>query len=78
MDSIQSDLHTAILPRLHRSVDVLLFNPPYVPTEDSEEAAAQQSADIAGSWAGGLTGMNVTDRVLGAVDVSSERGHRVC
>jgi release factor glutamine methyltransferase len=40
--------------------DVVLFNPPYVPTEESELG----STDIEASYAGGLDGRVVTDRFL--------------
>lgn len=52
-------------------MDILLFNPPYVPTDTSEVSSAQSSADIAGSWAGGTDGMEITDRLLQDVEVSS-------
>lgn len=46
-----------------------MFNPPYVPTSDDEAGAAQHGAGIAGSWAGGADGMQVTDTLLRQVDV---------
>lgn len=46
-----------------------MFNPPYVPTSDEEADAAQRGAGIAGSWAGGADGMQVTDALLRQVDV---------
>ncbi|KAG6371668.1 hypothetical protein JVT61DRAFT_9383 [Boletus reticuloceps] len=55
--------------RLRRSVDIILFNPPYVPTDREESVHAQGSAGIAGSWAGGLDGMEVTNRFLDNVGV---------
>lgn len=64
-------------------VDVLVFNPPYVPTEDvpvvqpgdgegevgggGEEAWERESRLLALSYAGGRDGMEVTDRMLGEV-----------
>ena len=44
------------------SLDVLLFNPPYVPTTDEEQAAAGGGA--AAAWAGGADGLRVTARLL--------------
>ena len=55
--------------RLGQAVDILVFNPPYVPTSDDEAGAAQHGAGIAGSWAGGADGMQVTDTLLRQVDV---------
>jgi hypothetical protein len=46
-----------------------VFNPPYVPTCDVELDDAQRDANIAGSWAGGADGMQVTDAFLRQVDV---------
>lgn len=50
-------------------IDVLLFNPPYVPTEADEARAAQNDAGIQGSWAGGSMGMEITNKVLGNLEV---------
>ncbi len=63
IDVIQCDLLGPLLPRLHGAVDVLLFNPPYVPTPDEEVARG----GIAAAWAGGNRGRMVTDRLLPAV-----------
>jgi len=52
-----------------------VFNPPYVPTSEDEVGAAQHGAGIAGSWAGGSDGMQVTDTLLRQVDgLLSPRG----
>ena len=40
-----------------------------MPTYDEEVDAAQRDAGIAGSWAGGADGMQVTDALLRQVDV---------
>ncbi|CAD6892448.1 unnamed protein product [Tilletia laevis] len=45
-------------------IDLLVFNPPYVPTLEEEEALAQQAAGIAGSWAGGQTGTRLVDELI--------------
>lgn len=50
-------------------MDLLIFNPPYVPTEDQEVENAQSEAKIAGSWAGGAVGMDVTDCLLAQAPV---------
>lgn len=57
--------------RLKHAVDILIFNPPYVPTYDDEADDAQQGASIQGAWAGGKDGMQVTDILLDQVEVSS-------
>lgn len=46
-DAIAGDLLLPMLPRLAGKVDVLLFNPPYVPTEDEEVPRAGAIADAA-------------------------------
>lgn len=48
---------------------MLVFNPPYVPTEDEEMTGAQAGRAIEGSWAGGQQGMLVTAKVLQGLDV---------
>ncbi|KAI9572683.1 S-adenosyl-L-methionine-dependent methyltransferase [Boletus coccyginus] len=64
LNPITCDLFIPLLTRLRRCVDVVIFNPPYVPTDHEESLHAQDSAGIAGSWAGGLGGMEVTSRCL--------------
>ena len=44
----------------HMTFDIILFNPPYVPTPDDEI----QGNDIEVSWAGGTNGRRVIDRFL--------------
>lgn len=55
--------------RLFNKVDVILFNPPYVPTSEEEALQAQDLRNIQGSWAGGLDGMQVTYAFLDRVEV---------
>lgn len=59
--TMQADLLTAFRPG---SIDVLVFNPPYVPTPDEELGEAERTADISASWAGGERGRRVLDRLL--------------
>ncbi|OZC06283.1 putative methylase [Onchocerca flexuosa] len=56
VEVIQCDLLSAL--KLSSLIDVLLFNPPYVPTE--QEAAS----DSVRRWAGGPTGRSAVDRLF--------------
>ena len=70
IEPIVASLARPLSSRLGQAVDILVFNPPYVPTSDDEVDTAQHGAGIAGSWAGGADGMQVTDTLLRQVDVS--------
>jgi release factor glutamine methyltransferase len=56
----ECDLASSLLPEMQQSIDVLLFNPPYVPTPDDEVG----SKGIEASWAGGVNGRRVVDRAV--------------
>ena len=60
VEVIETDLVSGLEERLYGKVDILLFNPPYVPTPDEEVG----TKDVAASWAGGLDGRRVIDRFL--------------
>lgn len=64
VEVIRSDLLSAVEGRVRGCVDVLLFNPPYVPTPPEEVG----SDGIEAAWAGGQDGREVIDRVLPRVD----------
>jgi len=65
------DLASALLTDLKGSIDVLIFNPPYVPTPDDEVG----SDGIEASWAGGADGRVVIDRALPQIaELLSETG----
>ena len=59
-DTLVGDLCGPLSARLRGQVDVLLFNPPYVPTDDDELG----HSDLRAAWAGGADGMAVTSRFL--------------
>ncbi|KAK3996535.1 methyltransferase domain-containing protein [Cladorrhinum sp. PSN332] len=79
--AIQGDLHA---PLRNNRVDVLVFNPPYVPTEEmpclpeisqDKTTFEQDSALLALSYAGGKDGMETTNKVIDSLpDLLSERG----
>ena len=71
LDVINASLALPLITRLSGKVDVIVFNPPYVPTWDEEVEDAQLARGIEGSWAGGKDGMQVTDQLLPVVPVSS-------
>lgn len=71
-----ASLAEPLYTRLRGQVDILLFNPPYVPTEKEEAGMAQNDADIRGSWAGGEDGMAITNLLLDRVEeLLSQRGY---
>mmetsp|Transcript_24536 Transcript_24536/g.45403 ORF Transcript_24536/g.45403 Transcript_24536/m.45403 type:complete len:278 (-) Transcript_24536:100-933(-) len=57
---LKCDLATPLLGSLGGLIDVLIFNPPYVPTPDDEVGGT----GIEASWAGGTNGRLVVDRAL--------------
>lgn len=58
--AMKCDLATPLLEELKNKVDVLIFNPPYVPTPEDEVG----SEGIEASWAGGANGRVVFDRAI--------------
>ncbi|CAK0786018.1 hypothetical protein CVIRNUC_009231 [Coccomyxa viridis] len=71
VELIQGDLLKPLIPRFQHQVDLLIFNPPYVPTPDDELTRT----DIARAWAGGNRGRAIIDKFLPQVkEVLSPRG----
>jgi release factor glutamine methyltransferase len=66
LNPINTNLVSPILERIEAvgGADVLVFNPPYVPTEEDELTKTQLEAEIGATWAGGADGMVVTNIVL--------------
>ncbi|PWN52429.1 putative methylase [Violaceomyces palustris] len=64
LNAIRTSLLESLTGRLENKVDLLLFNPPYVPTEEEEERMAQAEQSIQGSWAGGNTGTRLVDTII--------------
>lgn len=62
LDSVRASLSHGL--RL-RSVDLIVFNPPYVPTCESE--IDHQAGSITASWAGGFDGLTITSQFLALV-----------
>jgi release factor glutamine methyltransferase len=60
MDFIQASLFSAL--NLAVSFDLILFNAPYLPSEEGEEASW-----IGRAWAGGASGREVVDRFISQV-----------
>ena len=71
VEPILCDLASPLLDKLSGKVDVLIFNPPYVPTPDDEVG----SAGIEASWAGGKDGRIVLDRTLPQIARLLSRPH---
>lgn len=85
LSSLNGDLGSALRPG---SVDILIFNPPYVPTESvpsistsphqqvrSKPTFEESSHLLSLSYAGGLHGMEVTNRMLAQLpETLSTRG----
>ncbi|KAK4766354.1 hypothetical protein SAY87_007996 [Trapa incisa] len=68
---INTDIMSGLEKRLEGLVDVMVVNPPYVPTPEDEVG----QAGITSAWAGGEDGRVVIDRILPVADtVLSERG----
>ncbi|XP_051118465.1 uncharacterized protein LOC127242812 [Andrographis paniculata] len=68
---INTDIASGLESRLSKSVDVLVVNPPYVPTPEEEVGRG----GIAAAWAGGENGRTVIDKILPVADeLLSEKG----
>ncbi|KZO94996.1 S-adenosyl-L-methionine-dependent methyltransferase, partial [Calocera viscosa TUFC12733] len=64
LNPVITSLIQGLSPRLLGNVDLLVFNPPYVPTDEEEVIRAQSDRTISGAWAGGSHGMSVAQELL--------------
>ena len=69
MHVVNGSLASPFQSRLAQQIDVVIFNPPYVPTLEEEASDAQLSGSIGGAWAGGTDGMKITNVLLRQIDV---------
>lgn len=67
---IQGDLFTAL--RATEKFDAILFNAPYLPTEEAEGKSWVERA-----WSGGLTGRQVIDRFISKVPMHLNQSSRI-
>ncbi len=68
---VQTNFLDAFAVRLYKQFDVIVFNPPYVPTPHEE----LNRTDIYASWAGGWKGREVVDQLLPQLQhLLSDRG----
>lgn len=71
VSAVVCDLAGPFAARLRKKVDVLIFNPPYVPTDEVEVAEATGNRGLQSAWAGGSNGMTITNRLLAQVEVGA-------
>ncbi|GJS31057.1 HemK methyltransferase family member 2-like protein [Tanacetum coccineum] len=68
---LTTNIASGIEKRLSGMVDLMVINPPYVPTPEEEVG----SSGIASAWAGGENGRSVIDKILPVADnLLSEKG----
>jgi release factor glutamine methyltransferase len=67
---VQGDLFTAI--RIGEKFDLILFNAPYLPSEDTED-----NSWLGRAWSGGVTGRQVIDRFIPEAPKYLKRDGRV-
>nr|GMD73768.1 hemK methyltransferase family member 2 [Ipomoea batatas] len=71
VELVNTDIASGMEARMAGLVDVMVVNPPYVPTPEEEVGCE----GITSAWAGGENGRTVIDKILPVADeVLSERG----
>jgi hypothetical protein len=66
-ETVVSNLLEAFPTHHYNSIDLLLFNPPYVPTEEHEHQNVNQDDMIMNAYAGGAKGRVILDRLIPAI-----------
>jgi release factor glutamine methyltransferase len=75
IELVRGDLVSWARTNPGRLFDVVVFNPPYVPTDQDELLRARVDMDIAAAWAGGHRGRQVIDVALMTVrDILARHG----
>jgi release factor glutamine methyltransferase len=69
IECVKTDLLSTIQNRIKNKIDILLFNPPYVPS-DHKNIGTSLVHGIDAAWAGGERGRQVLDRMLPYLHVS--------
>ena len=64
VESIHTNLTDGLDHRLKGKVDLMVVNPPYVPTDDEEVGSRFRDAGLSQAWSGGQDGRRVIDRFL--------------
>ena len=66
MDVIQTDVTQGLQTFLSRKkVDLIICNPPYVATPESEYTDSLSERGVTAAWAGGARGRSLTDQLIG-------------
>jgi methylase of polypeptide subunit release factors len=74
IEFIECNLAQPLLNRLENKVDIIIFNPPYVPTDDNEI----YGNDIEISWAGGINGRKIIDESLQQIATMLTKPYGIC
>jgi methylase of polypeptide subunit release factors len=73
---INSDLFNSFPDTLKYSFDVILFNPPYLPSFDELNSTSSPHTEIDRTWDGGLMGIELTIRFLHSLIFYITRGKK--
>lgn len=64
IEIVRSHLSAPLSDRMCGQLDLIVFNPPYVATDDAEFEKSKNLSDISCSWAGGQGGSQLVDEFL--------------